>query len=108
MIAGLTALVSETFYLEFLVEMIKPDPTRLHISPLDPSLLETILPPPVRLLATDISLHRIQTFPENSYGFVSLPAMEAEKLMKKLNGSILKGKKIKVQEARPGKKQLPV
>src|SRR5204862_7875603 len=85
--------------------MIKPDTTRLHISPLDPSLLETILPPSVRLLATDISFHRIQTFPENNYGFVSLPAMEAEKLKKKLNGSILKGKKLKVQEARL-KKQL--
>lgn len=73
---------------------------RLHISPLDPALLEVILAPSVRPLATDVSFHTLQTFPENNFGFINLPRAEAEKLMKKLNGSILKGKKFKIQEAR--------
>jgi hypothetical protein len=77
------------------------DIIRLHISPLTPTLLDSILAPSVRPLATDVSFHTIQTFPENSYGYVSLPTMEAEKLKKKLNGSILKGKKLKVEVARP-------
>ncbi|PGG97546.1 hypothetical protein AJ79_09161 [Helicocarpus griseus UAMH5409] len=81
--------------------------TRLHISPLTPELLQSILPPSAREAATDISFHEVQTFPENSYGFVNLPKMEAEKITKKLNGSILKGKKLKIQEARPSKRPLP-
>ncbi|KAL1955251.1 hypothetical protein VTO42DRAFT_8849 [Malbranchea cinnamomea] len=74
---------------------------RLHITPLNPTLLETILNPSVRSLATDISFHSIQTFPENNYGYVTLPTAEADKLVKKLNGSILKGRKFKIQEAVP-------
>ncbi|OKL62397.1 hypothetical protein UA08_02612 [Talaromyces atroroseus] len=84
--------------------------TRLHISPLSPALLDSILVPSIRPLATDISFHTIPTFPENNYGFVSLPSMEADKLKKKLNGSILKGKKLKVEAARadPSKKKARV
>ena len=78
-----------------------PDITRLHISPLTPPLLDTVLAPPLRTIATEISFHTIQTFPESSYGYISLPVMEAEKLKQKLNGSILKGEKLKVQIARP-------
>lgn len=74
--------------------------TRLHISPLNPVLLDSILAPSIRPLATDVSFHHIATFPENDYGFLTLPTMEAEKLKKKLNGSILKGKKFKVDVAR--------
>lgn len=77
------------------------DITRLHISPLTPALLDSILAPSVRPLATDISFHTIPTFPENSYGYISLPSMEADKLKKKLNGSFLKGRKMKVEVARP-------
>ncbi|OAX85093.1 hypothetical protein ACJ72_00537 [Emergomyces africanus] len=81
--------------------------TRLHISPLTPDLLNSI----IRLAAvdpvTDISYHSVQTFPENSYGFVNLPKMEAEKVVKKLNGTILKGKKLKIHEARPSKRPPP-
>jgi hypothetical protein len=55
-------------------------------------------------LATDISFHEIATFPENNYGYVTLPAMEADKIKKKLNGSILKGKKFKVEPARSQKR----
>jgi len=78
---------------------------RLHISPLAPETLPAIIGPSLRDQAKNISYHTIQTFPENSYGYVELPAMEAEKVKKKLNGSILKGKKMKVEEARPSKRQ---
>lgn len=77
---------------------------RLHITPLTPELLDSVLAPSVRPSAADISFHSIETFPENSYGYVTLPAMEADKLKKKLHGSILKGKKFKVEEARPKKR----
>jgi hypothetical protein len=79
--------------------------TRLHIVPLTPDLLPSILPPSLRQSATDISFHSIPTFPENSYGYITLPTMDAEKIKKKLNGSILKGKKFKIETARPSKRQ---
>ena len=78
--------------------------TRLHISPLTPDILPSVLPASIRNLATDISFHEIATFPENNYGYVTLPNMEAEKIKKKLNGSMLKGKKFKVEAARPQKR----
>lgn len=78
--------------------------TRLHISPFTPALLETVLNPSLRSSAADISFHTLETFPENQYGYVNLPTMEAVKLKKKLNGSILKGKKMKVDEAKPKKR----
>ncbi|EFE36175.1 uncharacterized protein ARB_05113 [Trichophyton benhamiae CBS 112371] len=74
---------------------------RLHITPLDAAILETVLQPSIRPLATDISLHTIETHPENNYGFVSLPKAEAEKLTRKLNGAFLKGRKLKIEAARP-------
>ncbi|KAJ0421019.1 hypothetical protein BJY00DRAFT_282901 [Aspergillus carlsbadensis] len=79
--------------------------TRLHITPLNPEFLQLVLPASIRPLATDISFHKIPTFPENNYGYVTLPAMEADKIKKKLNGSILKGRKFKVESARPQKRQ---
>ena len=81
------------------------DRIRLHISPLNPELLRVILPPSVFPSATDISYHALQTFPERNYGYVELPAMEAKKIKKKLNGSILKGSKMRVEEARPSRKR---
>lgn len=78
--------------------------TRLHISPFTAEILPSVLPASVRNLATDISFHEITTFPENSYGYVTLPKMEAEKIKKKLNGAMLKGKKFKVDAARPQKR----
>lgn len=80
-----------------------PQTRRLHISPFNPSLVSVILPPPILQLATSISYHSIQTFPERNYGYVTLPAMDAEKITKKLNGSLLRGSKMKVGEARPEK-----
>ncbi|PYH46676.1 uncharacterized protein BP01DRAFT_355671 [Aspergillus saccharolyticus JOP 1030-1] len=82
-----------------------PETKRLHITPFNPELLPSVLPPTIRLLATEISFHCVPTFPENNYGYVTLPTMEAEKIKKKLNGSILKGRKFKVDTARPLKRQ---
>ncbi|KAJ6109731.1 hypothetical protein N7486_001966 [Penicillium sp. IBT 16267x] len=82
------------------------DQIRLHISPFTPDILPAVLPASIRATATDISYHTISTFPENSYGYVTLPRMDAEKIKKKLNGSILKGKKFKVDTARPSKRPL--
>lgn len=79
--------------------------TRLHITPLTPDILPSILPASLRQSATDISYHSIPTFPESSYGYLTLPTMEADKIRRKFNGSILKGKKFKVETARPPKRQ---
>ena len=87
--------------------MTEPTETvRLHITPFTSDLLPAVLPPSIRSTATDISFHTIATFPENNYGYVTLPKMDAEKIKKKLNGSILKGKKFKIDTARPHKRQL--
>jgi len=77
--------------------------TRLHITPLNPSLLTTILPASILPSARNISYHSIQTFPEKSYGYIDLPMADAEKLKKKLHGSILKGTKVRIEKARPAK-----
>ena len=79
--------------------------TRLYISPFSPDLLSAVLPVAVQSAATDLSFHHVPTFPENDYGYVTLPTMAAEKIKMKLNGSILKGKKFKVDSARPKKRQ---
>ena len=81
------------------------DRIRLHISPLNPELLRVVVPPAVLASASDISYHTLQTFPERNYGYVELPAMEGKKIKKKLNGSILKGSKMSVEEARPSRKR---
>ena len=80
--------------------------TRLHITPLSQDLLSAILPSTITHLAENISYHTLHTFPENNYGYLELPSMDAEKLKKKLNGSILKGKKIRIEDARPRKRAL--
>ncbi|KAL2869948.1 uncharacterized protein BJX67DRAFT_346089 [Aspergillus lucknowensis] len=79
--------------------------TRLHITPFNAELLPLVLPAPIRDVATDISFHNVLTFPENNYGYVTLPAMEADKIKKKLNGSILKSRKFRVEAAHPQKLQ---
>ena len=74
---------------------------RLHISPFTAELLPAIIPPSARDAAANISFHNVQTFPERNYGFVDLPKEMADKLKKKLNGTTLKGSKLKVEEAKP-------
>ena len=74
---------------------------RLYISPLNAQLLPTVLPPSLLQQASNLSYHTIQTFPEKNYGYLDLPQPEADKLKKKLNGSVLKGLKMRVEQARP-------
>lgn len=83
--------------------MEEPEYTRLHITPFSPALLPTIIPPSILPNARNISYHDIQTFPEKSYGYVELPTMDAEKIKKKLNGTTLKGTKVRIDKARPQK-----
>lgn len=75
--------------------------TRLHITPFNASLLSAIVPPSMASTAKNISFHTIQNFPEKQYGFVDLPVEQAQKIKKKLNGAILRGNKIVINEARP-------
>ncbi|KAF2135625.1 uncharacterized protein K452DRAFT_293091 [Aplosporella prunicola CBS 121167] len=79
--------------------------TRLHITPLNPDLLKVFIPPSVLPHATGISYHTVQTFPEKGYGYVEIPTMDAKKLKNKLNGSILRGTKVRVEDARPEKRK---
>lgn len=81
------------------------DLVRLHITPLGPDLLKAVLGPTLLAQAHNISYHQIQTFPEKNYGYVELPPMEADKVKKKLNGAMLKGTKIEIEEARPKKRK---
>jgi hypothetical protein len=79
---------------------------RLHITPFSESLAQFILLSHSSLSPDSISYHTLETFPENSYGYIELAPMEAERLKKKLNGSILKGKKLRIEQARPQKRSL--
>ena len=79
--------------------------TRLHITPFSEELQDRILAPSIKAQAENISFHTKQTFPERGFGFVDLPAMEAEKLKKKLNGATLKGAKVRIEDAKPEKKR---
>lgn len=84
--------------------MIDPTSMRLHITPLNANLLPTVLGPTIAKAAENISFHSIETFPENDYGFIDLPDTDAKALISKLNGAILKGKKMKVEKARSKKR----
>ncbi|KAI4268511.1 MAG: hypothetical protein LQ337_007800 [Flavoplaca oasis] len=79
---------------------------RLHVSPLDPELLPIVLSGPLRDLAGNISYHTLPSFPDKRYGYFDLPVLEADRLQKKLHGSILRGVKMKVEKARPEKTRL--
>lgn len=81
---------------------------RLHITPLNENLLPTVLGPILAKAAENISFHSIETFPENDYAFIDLPEADAKTLISKLNGAILKGKKMKVEKARPKKRSRDV
>ena len=74
---------------------------RLHVTPLSHSLLPIVLPTPLCDRAIDITFHEIATFPENNFGYLSLPSADAEHLKRKFHGSVVKGQKMKVNDARP-------
>ncbi|KAF2872123.1 hypothetical protein BDV95DRAFT_606683 [Massariosphaeria phaeospora] len=79
---------------------------RLHVTPFTPALLKIYLAPSILPLAKNISYHTVETFPEKGFGYVELPAMEAQKLKKKLNGSTLKGSKVRIETAKPEKRKV--
>lgn len=81
------------------------DRVRLHITPFNPELLDRIIAPSIRPLASDISFHTVHTFPDRGFGYIELPTMEAKKLKSKLNGSTLKGSKVRIEEAKAEKKR---
>jgi len=78
---------------------------RLHITPFTPALLKVYIAPSVLPLAKNISYHHVETFPEKGFGYVELPLMEAQKIKKKLNGSTLKGTKVRIEDAKPEKRK---
>ena len=76
--------------------------TRLYISPLSSETLPIILPTSQQsTLLSPPSFHHPGTFPEKSFGYLELPRETADRLRKKLHGSILKGIKMRVEEAKP-------
>lgn len=79
---------------------------RLHITPLKPDLLKLYLAPSVLPLAKNVSYHAVETFPEKGYGYVELPETEAQKIRKKLNGTTLRGAKVRIEMAKPEKRKV--
>ncbi len=78
---------------------------RLHITPLRPELLKVYLGPSILPLAQNISYHTVETFPEKGFGYVELPQLEAQKLTKKLNGTTLRGSKVRIEMAKSEKRK---
>lgn len=76
----------------------------MHITPFSKDLAQAFLSKDLNLATDTISYHTLETFPEHNYGYIELPTMEAVKLKKKLHGSILKGKRICIEQARPPKR----
>jgi hypothetical protein len=83
------------------------DFTRLHITPFDAGLVDIVIPASVRPRARNVSFHSVATFPENRYGYVDLPRADAERLKAKLNGSVLKGTKMRIENAHPEVREEP-
>ncbi|KAK3904224.1 hypothetical protein C8A05DRAFT_31994 [Staphylotrichum tortipilum] len=81
---------------------------RLHVTPLDAELLKVVLSSSLLPKARNISFHTVETFPDKRYGFLELPNEDAEKLKKKLNGSVLRGVKIRIGTARPSSIPIPL
>lgn len=83
------------------------DFTRLHITPFDAGLVDIVIPVSIRPRARNVSFHSVATFPENRYGYVDLPRADAERLKAKLNGSVLKGTKMRIETAHPEVREEP-
>ncbi|EFQ88462.1 hypothetical protein CFE70_009842 [Pyrenophora teres f. teres 0-1] len=88
-------------------EEAQPDSksVRLHITPFRPDLLKVYLAPSVLPSAQNISYHTVATFPERGFGYVELPEAEAQKIKKKLNGTTLRGTKVRIEMAKPEKRK---
>ena len=77
---------------------------RLHITPLTPETTHSLLPPKVladRAVVASMSFHTIPSFPEKSYGYLDCERDVANVIKKKLNGSLFRGVKVRVEDARP-------
>ncbi|KAK6353142.1 hypothetical protein TWF696_005132 [Orbilia brochopaga] len=85
------------------VETPATENVRLHIVPLTRESAKAILP--AKYLPT-VSFHGIDTFPEKNYGFVTVPRSEAEVLRRKYHGTVFRGVKMSVEEARPAKRAM--
>ncbi|KAL2149199.1 hypothetical protein VTH82DRAFT_8547 [Thermothelomyces myriococcoides] len=81
---------------------------RLHITPLDPELVNLVLSSALLPKARNLSYHTLETFPEKRYGYLELPNEDAQKLRRKLNGSVLKGVKFRIEPARPSRISPPL
>jgi hypothetical protein len=78
---------------------------RLHITPFRPDLLKVFVAPSILPFAQNISYHTVATFPEKGFGYVELPETEAQKIKKKLNGTTLRGSKVRIEMAKPEKRK---
>jgi hypothetical protein len=78
---------------------------RLHITPFRPDLLKVYVAPSILPFAQNISYHTVATFPEKGFGYVELPETEAQKIKKKLNGTTLRGSKVRIEMAKPEKRK---
>ena len=78
----------------------------MHITPFNESLYGTILAPRLQPLATDLSYHTVQTDATGGgFGYIELPTTEATALRNKFNGATLRGKKIRIEVAKPEKRK---
>ncbi|KAF2153251.1 hypothetical protein K461DRAFT_137888 [Myriangium duriaei CBS 260.36] len=80
---------------------------RLHLSPFTPAIFDSILPKAKQSLASCVTYHKTQSDPDRGFGYLELPADEADNLRKKLNGAILRGHKMSIEKARPEKRKAP-
>lgn len=85
--------------------MAEPERIRLHITPFNPVLFNSVVNESLRATATNVFYHQVQSDPKKGFGYLELPAADGEKLQKKLHGAILQGSKMKVETARPEKKR---
>ncbi|RPA94717.1 hypothetical protein L873DRAFT_1830221 [Choiromyces venosus 120613-1] len=76
---------------------------RLHITPLTQETAHTLLPPKVladKAVVASMSFHTIPSFPKKSYGYLDCERGVADGIKKKLNGSLFRGVKVRVEDAR--------
>jgi len=77
---------------------------RLHITPLTPETTHSLLPPKIladKAVVASMSFHTIPSFPEKSYGYLNCERDVADGIKKKLNGSLFRGVRVRVEDARP-------
>lgn len=81
------------------------DLVRLHITPFNPDIYNKNIPAALRKPENKVSFHAVQTFPERGFGYLELTKADADILKRKLQSAMLKGTKVRIEEARPMKKR---